>query len=268
MFVVANQPAVWISREGGFPGTGEPEKQCDIIIGALIGRAMHRQDPLLGQEVVQERKDRFFNFSSIGGATDEDELRRKVHNNERFRIGGVNVWHGMEIWRMNNGVIRRVGGTIPLRRDNKHVTGKETMPGVFGNDADAGAIGRVGTGVTILHENVFALVVGKHTVHERGKMLRSKRPVGVFPPHQVFAAGLFDKKFIMRRTAGMFPRVDHCRTVMGNEPFLPPRDGFIQYRWRQIPMGARNIGQTEGLQLFELQPRSITGRHAVVSSDG
>jgi hypothetical protein len=43
----------------------QTEKECDIAVLALVCWAVHRQDTLLGQKIIQHRENRFFDFPSV-----------------------------------------------------------------------------------------------------------------------------------------------------------------------------------------------------------
>ena len=50
----------------------------------MVCRAMHGHDALLGQQVIEQRKHRFFVLASVFRAADQNELLVKVHRDDSF----------------------------------------------------------------------------------------------------------------------------------------------------------------------------------------
>ena len=71
--------------------------------------AEHREDPLLRQEISQQREHRLFDFAGIERAADENQFGGKIGNNEGFRVGAIDPHIGVKIRRVNNSIIRLVG---------------------------------------------------------------------------------------------------------------------------------------------------------------
>jgi hypothetical protein len=89
VLVVADERAVRIGRERGLARAGEPKEQRGLAVLALIGRAVHGQDALLGQQIIQQREDRFFDLPGVSRAADEDNLFRQMQNDKRLGARAV-----------------------------------------------------------------------------------------------------------------------------------------------------------------------------------
>ncbi len=60
VLIIADQLTMRIGRQGGFPGPGEAEEQRHVPCFATVGRAVHRRDAFLRQQVVHDENSPFF----------------------------------------------------------------------------------------------------------------------------------------------------------------------------------------------------------------
>ena len=103
MLVVADEAAGRIGAEGGLPGARQPEEDGGILVGADVGRAVHREDALLGEEVVEDGEDALLELPGVPGAADDDEPPGEVQHHEGAGPGAVDRRVGLELWRVQDG---------------------------------------------------------------------------------------------------------------------------------------------------------------------
>src|SRR5262249_33299720 len=73
VLVVADQPAFGIGGQRGLARAGEAEEERGLAGGAQVGRAVHREDALLRQEEIEDRKDRFLDLTGVASAADQND---------------------------------------------------------------------------------------------------------------------------------------------------------------------------------------------------
>ena len=83
----------------------------------------------------------------------------------------------------------------------------------FGDDADGQPVARVGSGESVLHEEVAALRVSHHAVAQGVELLLRKFFVDLAPEDLVIARRLAHDGFIFGRASGVLARVDEQRAV-------------------------------------------------------
>src|SRR5689334_18095210 len=70
MLVIAYELAAPIGRKRGLTRPRKPEEDRRIVARTDIRRAVHRQDALLRQEIIEDREDRLLDLAGIAAATD------------------------------------------------------------------------------------------------------------------------------------------------------------------------------------------------------
>jgi len=116
MLVIADQKAIRISGEGRFPGSGQAEEDGGITLWPSIGGAVHGQDLLFyRQEIVENGKDRFLDFSGIAGAANDNHFAGKMDDDEGFGVGAVHGGDGVEVRHSAGGDPCRRRQSIPAR---------------------------------------------------------------------------------------------------------------------------------------------------------
>ncbi len=73
VLVVADELAVRVGAEGGLAGAGEAEEDGHIAVLAHVGRAVHGQHVLKGQDVIHHGEDALLHLAGVGAAGDDDE---------------------------------------------------------------------------------------------------------------------------------------------------------------------------------------------------
>ena len=89
VLVVADQAAQGVGRKRGLAGAGEPEKQRHVSTLSLVGRAVHGEHGLPGQQVVHDGERRFLHFPGVAGAHDQHHALLKVDDDAGLRVGAV-----------------------------------------------------------------------------------------------------------------------------------------------------------------------------------
>ena len=82
VLIIADQLTMRIGRQGGFPGTGEAEEQRHVPCFATVGRAVHRRDAFLRQQVVHDREQPFLHFAAVPGTADELNTLAEIKGDE------------------------------------------------------------------------------------------------------------------------------------------------------------------------------------------
>ena len=65
MFIIADELAASVSREGGFAGARQAKEDGYVAILSFIGGTVHGKHLFLGHDVVHHGEDAFFHFSGI-----------------------------------------------------------------------------------------------------------------------------------------------------------------------------------------------------------
>lgn len=92
VFVVADELAVRVCRQGRFPRAGQAEEDGRFLRDRVhVGRAVHGQDAFVRQEVVHDGEDALFDFTGVLRAGDEDDPRFVVDDDRRFGTDAVRL---------------------------------------------------------------------------------------------------------------------------------------------------------------------------------
>ena len=187
---------------------------------------MHGQDLLLGQQVIHDGEDGFFDFTGVLGTSHQDHFLGEIDDNENHRAGAIHFGDGVEVRGVDDGEGRDVFFQISVVGLNEHVAGKQTVPGVLGDNPYRHAVVRIRPGKTILHKEVLALQVSQETVMQGHKLFRGHRFVDVSPPDLVLAGGFPDDELVIGSPAGVFPGAHHDGSQVGQATF-PAADDFL-----------------------------------------
>ena len=238
MLVVADQAPLRVRRERGLACPRQPEENRRIAAAPDIGRAVHRHDPVKGEKVVEDCEDRFLDFPGIGGVTDDAYPCSKIQDDERVRGGAVDLGYPFE---RGDAQDRKVGDVaavfLPRLGQDEHVPGEMAVPRQLRDNADRHPVGRIGTGVTVLHEHIAALEESLYPVVEIVELLGAERTVVLSPPDLSFGARLPHDELVGGGAGGVPPRICHDRTH-ARDARLPAECNFLVERLgREIPVG-------------------------------
>ena len=112
MLVVADEVPVRIARQRGLAGSRETEEQRDITPRADVRRAVHRQHVAQRQQIVHDGEDRLLDLPRVARPADEDELLRKIQQDEDLGVGAVGGGIRVKARHVDDGEVRRVRGAV------------------------------------------------------------------------------------------------------------------------------------------------------------
>jgi hypothetical protein len=118
VLVVADEPAVGIRRQRGLAGARQAEEQGNVAIVADVGRAVHGQHPLQGQQEVHHREDALLDLAAVGRVADEHQPLGEVDDDGGVGAGAVDPRIGLERRRRDDRELRARGsGSRPGCRE-------------------------------------------------------------------------------------------------------------------------------------------------------
>ena len=244
MLVVADQGALGIGRECRLSGAGEAEEDGDATIVRDVGRAVHRQDAMLGQAVVHVREDGLLDLAGVARATDQDLAGGKVERHEAGRACAVDFGVGLELGGMEDDDLRSVGCDLLGRCCDEHRLRKQDMPGRVADHADGHAV--LGVRASEGVEDVQVALVEEGG--EVGTNLRvvggRDRRVDRSPPNALIAVGLLHDELVFRRAACVGSGVDDQCTTVAHHASVGSDRVFVKLSGRQIPVGSALRGET------------------------
>ena len=144
--------------------------------------------------------------------------RAKLTRMNVRRTRAVALRIGLEQRRVDDGELGREIRVGPLGRDEEMVREK-IVPGELGVHADRQAIVLVGADVTVQRVDFAFGEIGCRRVPQRVEPLGVDRLVRIAPVDVVFARGFFDEELVLRRAAGVRPRVDDELPVASEDAF-------------------------------------------------
>ena len=135
VFVVADESALRVGGKRGLSRTGEAEEDGRVFAGG-VGRAVHGEDALLWQDEVHHGEDRFLDFTSVAGTTDDDFFGGVIDDDKALGVQTVALGVGLEVRCVKNGEFRLVLGQLFGAGADEHVAGEGVVPGVVVDHAD------------------------------------------------------------------------------------------------------------------------------------
>ena len=238
VLVVADQGPLRVRRQRGLAGPGQAEEQRDVAALADIGRAVHREHALLGQEIVEHAEDRLLDLAGVARAADQELARDQVEHDRSRRVGAVGLRVGAQARQLQD---REVGLEVRERlpgRRPEHVAREQAVPGGLGDHPDLKTVGRIGTGVEILNVQLAPERVGAGLGPEPRRGIRRHRLVDLAPVDLGLHLGPCDDEPVARRPAGV-PSGRSTEGAAGHEVTLGAGDRELhQGRRRQIPANA------------------------------
>ena len=201
MLVVTDQGARRVGRKRGLTGAGQTEEDCRLAIWSDIGGAMHGEDVLVRQGVVEEAEDRLLDLTRVACAADKNEPLGEVHQDEGVAPEAIKLRDGEMIGGLDNGD-RGVEIRVFLgSRADEHVAREQAMPSLLGDDPGGNAIARVSAGKHVRHIGATILVIGDEAVMDLVEDLFRNRGVGAAPIDGLFGQRIADNELILGRAA-------------------------------------------------------------------
>ena len=84
VFVITNKGATRVRRERCLTRAGKTEEERYVLSRADVGRAVHRENILLRQQVVEHGKDRLFDFTGVLSTSNQHKLLPEMNYHENF----------------------------------------------------------------------------------------------------------------------------------------------------------------------------------------
>ena len=106
-----------------------------------------------------------------------------------------------------------MNGLLLVSGFNKHVAGKNAVPGEFVDDSDGQAMLRVCTHITVLNIQFTAFKVCHHALKQRIKLSGFIRGIDFAPPDVAFCGLIQNDKLIFSRPASVLTRAHHQGAV-------------------------------------------------------
>ena len=188
---------------------------------------MHRQHATFRQQVVQDAKDGFLDFTGIARAADQNHLLRKIDDDEDFRIRPVDVGYRLEVRRVQDGELGNEVAKLVAGGLDEHVTGEKAVPGRLRHHADVQLEGRIRAGVAVLNEQLLAFEIGEHALVKRLALRLVDGPVDLAPVDVSIRPGLFREELVVRRATRVDPGMGDQRPTEGEHAFAAPDRFFV-----------------------------------------
>ena len=246
-FVVADERAVRVGRQRGLAGARQAEEQRALLaVRRDVGRAVHRHD-VLGRKVeIQCREHRLLHLARVRTAADQNDLVGEIDRNLRVGAFAAAMTLGVRLERrqIDDGEFGREGGQFSQFRTDQKLADEQRVPGIFGEDADLDAIGRIGAAVEVLREQLLAFAVRAEVGEHRGEVVLRHLAVA-FPPQDVMRQIVVDRVLVLRRAAGVMAGEGRQGAALDDGRFLGGNRMLVQRGLGQIPVNLGEIFQTE-----------------------
>ncbi len=166
--VVTDEVSVGFGRQGGLARARKTKEHGRVAFSlADVGRGVEAQHALEREQVVHDGEDRFLDLTGVAGAADDDHLPIHVEQDECLAAGVLLVWIGLEVRALDDRVVGlEARQDVGVELSDEHGTCKEVVPGMLGDHPDLDAVVGVGSGITVLDEDVLVLHVRTEPVHD------------------------------------------------------------------------------------------------------
>ncbi len=234
VFVIADQGAVGVCRQGRLSGPREPEEDSDISAHPHVRRTVHRHDIAQGQQIIHDREDRFFDFARVRGAADEHEASAEVDDHEGLRASAVASRVGKKIAGIHYRELGDEAAQVLTSRGDEEVAAEKIVPSQLGDHANRNAVLRIRSRESVQSEDFLVAQIRIDARQERRELLRVKRLVGFSPVDVRLTARLLDEELVLRRASGMFARSHDQRPVRRGPAFFSADALFEQGSGRKV----------------------------------
>ena len=264
VLVVADQQPRRVGGKRGLPRSREPEEDRHVLpVLRDVCRAVHGQDALEGEPVVQHREDRLLDLAGIERAADHELGARRMQHDERPGTRPVHRRVGFDLGRVQH---QRVGPEVRqlgFGGIDEERLGKERVIRTIGDDANGDPVLRVCAGKRVDHvHDLLLLEEPNDLLAELLEALVAQLLVAV-PPDPVFGARLAHDELVLRRATRVPAGVDDERPAF-RDPRVASLDGVLVEHGRgRVPDDrARRMNAVGG----EIQaPADVHGRHRIFS---
>ena len=250
VLVIADEAALRIRRQGGFAGAGQAKKERGVALFAHIGRAVHGQNVLFGQEVIEHGEDALFHFAGVFRAQNDhfSKFKAEVDAGGRGHFGGVQV--GGKPARVDDGII----GFAKIfefcaRGPHEHVVHEQGLVRAGADHAHFDAVFGIPTRVPIHDIDAVAnieIVNSAHAVDEKGVLVEFD--VDLAPPDVARAVRVFHDALVAWAAPGFFARAhDQGPSAGDGGPGFMGEGFLVEHRGRGISQH-RGLGDVVAFQ--------------------
>ncbi len=225
MLVVADEPARRVRRECGLPGAGQPEEHRTVPLGADIGGAVHGEDILHREEIVEHGEDGLLQLSRISSSSDENHPPAEVEDDEGSRPGAMPGRVGLKLGGVEDGVFGLEIGEFRGIGPDEHVPDEEGLPGPGGDESHRHPVVGVGSSEEILDVHRLPRQMGLHVLQEHVKRFLGDPCVAV-PPDPVPRPRLVHHELVPGRPSGVRRGQGGQGSLVGESDLLVP-DGVL-----------------------------------------
>ena len=236
VFVVADQIAVGVGRQGGLAGPGEAEEQGDVTAFPDVGGAVHGHDVLFRQQEVLYREHALLQLAGIAHAGNQQLALREVDDHRAFAMGAVAIWVAAEAGGVEHFPLR-FSRRIVARGPDEHVAGEQAVPGGFGGHLDRKVVLGILAHVQVRHESLALRQIGFDTRPERVEAICAEGAVDRAPGDIVGGARLLDDEAVGGRSAGVAAGGGQQGAAVGERAFAALEGQFDQFRAVQVGVG-------------------------------
>ena len=248
MLVVADQNAGGIGRERRLAGPREAEEDCRVAAGPDIGRAVHRQHALAGQDVVEHREDGLLDLAGVVRSGHQDRPLGEVEQHADLGAGAVDLRHRVQIGCVQDGEFRFEIRALRVIRRDEHVAREQAVPGLLGHHPDRQAVLRIGAGIDVLDEQLAVLQIGGHPL-VGGIEMGFRDPVVDRPPPDIGRrGGLVDDELVLRRAPGVLPGLGDEAAAGRQHALAPSQPVLVERRHCRVPVHGAGIDEPVVLQ--------------------
>ena len=172
----------------------------------------------------------------------------EVHQDGAIGGRAVELRIGLEARQVQDGEFRLEALEFLRLGTQEHVAGEEIVPRGLVDDAHADAMGGIGAGPAVAHEQVAALRIGDHAVVEGAIAVGCDGLVGLAPVDAALALGILDDELVVGRATGMDAGANHQRAAIGHHTFMPANRFLVERRNLEVPVDIAQVLETEHFQ--------------------
>ena len=185
VLVIADEAPFGIGRERRLARARQSEEDNGVARGADVHRRVHRQDALVGHQVVHDSEGRLLDLAGVFGADDDDLHPAEVDEDRGLAPGAVCRRVGLERRHIDDREVGPECGQILSRGAAEEVAREDAGPRGLGVDPQRAAVIRVGPDEAVLGEEVSPRDVVDKPRPQHIVMLFGDRLVDLAPPDLV-----------------------------------------------------------------------------------
>ena len=236
VLIVAYKAPVRIGGKGGLAGSGKAEEQRAVAIVANVGRAMHGEHALLGQQVVHHGEYALFYLTGVLAAGDYYGVLFEVYNYSGFAVYAVYLGRAFEAGGGYYGEAGHEVLKLLLGRTDEQLMNEQVLAGKLVYNAHGQMIAFVCAGKAFEYEKLAALQIRGHAVIYGFIFLFAYGYIDLAPVDIVMDIGSVDNKTIVRRTAGILAGGNDKRAGLAKRTFAAAEGMLDKLRRSKVPV--------------------------------